>query len=128
MNPVIIFIAIFLFIGFLIPTQSVVSVVLIYNAPINDWSFDVVYSKMPFLQYLGYSSGALQAQDVPLGDINVTLTIKNSINQNVFGPKTYFIGKGTFTLQTFHAPVVGETVLIEIPSSNYRGQFSIVKI
>lgn len=128
-NYIIIIVAIFLFIGFVIPTQSVVSVVLTYNAPINDWSFNVGYNKMPYLQYLLYNFGVFgQPQDTSLGDVNVTLTIKNSMNQNVFGPKTYFIGRGIYTLQTFHAPVVGETLLVEIPSTNYRGQASIVQI
>ena len=105
----------------LIPTQNVVSIVVIYNTTTNTWDAGLLTQRVTIIQYFGIAKPVTPNY----GNIQAEIKIKPN-NQNFNSYDSFFyVGQGNFILPTYQAVNTGDTVTILIPSYNFQKVFTV---
>ena len=99
-----------LIVGFLVPTQRVLTVSITYNNQ-NSWNAQLVNDKLPYFQYSLTNLGIIGLSNTRLGNNLITIEITNSSTSNTF-IGTYYIDTGNYTISTFHQVNTGDTITI----------------
>jgi hypothetical protein len=114
-EPILVFLAVSLLIGLFLPTQNILGVAVSFNQ--NIWNVQILYTKLPYLQYLAYSQDRLKPEITNLGNAKVIIEIKNPSNTETFST-AYNITEGNYILPTYQIPNLGDSVNVTIIDPN----------